>query len=187
MTHPPSVSRRLALHPGAPGAEAWGPDPIADKPARLAALHDLRVLDSVREEEFDRLTRWAVEHFGVPIALVLLIDADRQWFKSACNLGVPETPREMAFCNHTILSSRPTVVEDALSDPRFHGNALVEGDPGIRFYAGAPVITPDGYAVGTFCIIDRQPRTLSPTDRITLRQLAGLMLEELLLRKLCLP
>jgi len=166
--------------PGRPAG--WGPDPTRDKPARLAALHDLRVLDSVPEEAFDRLTRWAAGHFQVPIALVSLIDADRQWFKSACRLDAPETPRDVAFCNHTILSSRPTVVEDARSDPRFRGNPLVLGEPGIRFYAGAPVVTPDGYAVGTFCIIDRKPRRLPITDQFTLRQLAIMVMEELLER-----
>ncbi|MGQ9369414.1 GAF domain-containing protein [Azospirillum sp. ST 5-10] len=161
--------------------------PIRDEPARLAALHGLRVLDTVCEETFDRLTRWAVEAFRVPIALVSLVDADRQWFKSACNLGVPETPRDVAFCNHTILSRRPTVVEDAVSDPRFRDNPLVLGDPHIRFYAGAPIITPENYAVGTFCIIGREPRRFTVTEQYTLRQLAALVMEELLLRRERLP
>lgn len=164
------------------GEEDWGPDPVPDEPARLAALHGLRVLDSPREEEFDRLTRWAVSHFEVPIALVSLIDSDRQWFKSACNLDTPETPRDVAFCNYTILSSRPTVVEDARSDRRFQNNPLVQGEPGIRFYAGAPIITPHGFAVGTFCVIDRKPRRFPLTDQFTLRQLAGMVLDELILR-----
>lgn len=161
----------------------WGADPVRDEPSRLAALHGLRVLDTVREEEFDRLTRWAAEHFRVPTALVSLIDAERQWFKSACNFGVPETPRDVAFCNYTILSSRPTVVEDAFSDLRFRDNPLVSGEPHIRFYAGAPIVTLEGYAIGTFCIIDRQPRQFPIADQFTLRQLAGLVMEELLLRR----
>ncbi|WP_084536766.1 GAF domain-containing protein [Azospirillum halopraeferens] len=160
-----------------------GPAPIPDEPARLAALHGLRVLDTVREEEFDGLTRWAVEHFGVPIALVSLVDAERQWFKSACNLDVPETPRDVAFCNYTILSSRPTVVEDAFADPRFCNNPLVLGEPHVRFYAGAPIIMPEGYAIGTFCLVDRKPRCFSTTDRYTLRQLAALSVERLLERR----
>lgn len=163
--------------------EDFGPDPVRDEPARLAALHGLRVLDSVREEEFDRLTRWAVDHFQVPVALVSLVDADRQWFKSACNLGVPETSRDVAFCNFTILSSRPTVVEDALADPRFRNNPLVLGEPHVRFYAGAPIITADGYAIGTFCVVDRVPRHFPITDQYTLRQLAALTLEQLLARR----
>jgi len=161
----------------------WGPAIVHDEPARLAALHGLRILDSVPEEEFDRLTRWAVDHFQVPIALISLIDAERQWFKSTCNFGLPETLRDVAFCNYTILSRRPTVVEDACADPRFRNNPLVTGEPHIRFYAGAPIVTPEGYAIGTFCIIDRQPRRLALSDQYVLRQLAEMALDELLLRR----
>lgn len=176
----------IALYPDVaalPVGEDDDLEPIQDEPARLAALYGFRVLDTVREEAFDRWTRWAVDHFQVPIALVSLIDRDRQWFKSACNMDVRETPRDVAFCNYTILSRRPTVVEDALTDRRFRNNALVVGEPHIRFYAGAPIITPENYAIGTFCIVDRKPRSFPITDQYTLRQLAALVLEELLLRR----
>ena len=156
------------------------PAPIpTDEAARLAALRELDVLDTEPEERFDRLTRIAQDMFGTPIALVSLIDADRQWFKSAQGLGVAETSREVAFCSHAILGDEVMVVPDAAADPRFADNPLVTDDPDIRFYAGAPLTTSDGHAVGTLCVIDTQPREWSAAQSRVLRDLADVVEEEL--------
>jgi len=126
--------------------------------ARLRSLHALRILDSAPEQAFDLLTGLARSHFGVPMALISLVDEDRQWFKSAAGLDISETPRDVAFCAHAIVSERSLVVENALADPRFAENPLVTDDPKIRFYAGAPLITADGFRIGTFCVMDLVPR-----------------------------
>ena len=146
--------------------------------ARLAALTSLCVLDTDPEARFDQFTRLASMTFNVPIALVSLVDQERQWFKSRCGLDARETPRSIAFCTHAVAARSLLVVEDACLDPRFADNPMVTGEPGIRFYAGQPVFS-DGYAVGTLCIIDRQPRTLSDAQRQCLRDLAGLVEIEL--------
>ena len=138
--------------------------------ARLEALRQYAVLDSDAEQGFDELVRVASILCGTPISLVSLVDADRQWFKARHGLDATETPRDQAFCAHAILGDTPLVVPDALRDQRFEHNPLVIGDPGIRFYAGAPLINPDGYALGTLCVIDRQPRALEAA------QLEGLQL-----------
>ena len=121
---------------------------------RLAALRALRILDSPPEEIFDSLTRLAALSFKAPIALVSLVDQNRQWFKSCIGLDVRQTDRDVAFCDHAIRGERTLVVPDATADPRFRNNPLVTGDPSIRFYAGAPLISPDGDKFGTLCIID---------------------------------
>ena len=148
--------------------------PLPDnEPARLAALHALDVLDSAPEAEFDALVRAASLVCGVPISLISLIDAERQWFKA--NLGLPglaETPRDIAFCAHAILGDGLFEVPDAAQDPRFADNPLVGGQPDIRFYAAAPVCLGNGSRVGTLCVIDRQPRRLSDTQREALACLA---------------
>jgi diguanylate cyclase len=132
-----------------------------DEAARLKALQQLAVLDTPAEVAFDALARAAAALCGVPIAMVSLVDADRQWFKARVGLdSLRETPREQAFCAHTILQSEVFEVTDAQADPRFAGNPLVTGQQGIRFYAGAPVTLPGGAAVGTVCVIDRVPRQL---------------------------
>ncbi|MFG6468048.1 EAL domain-containing protein [Roseateles sp. BYS87W] len=143
-----------------------------DEAARLAALHQLGVLDTPAEAAFDALTAAAAALCGVPIALVSLVDGQRQWFKARVGLTADETPREQAFCAHTILGTEVFEVADALLDPRFAGNPLVTGEPGIRFYAGAPVRLAGGAAVGTVCVIDRVPRHLTATQREALAQLA---------------
>ncbi len=145
---------------------------------RLQALRASDLLDTDPEERFDRFTRLARRLFGVPIALVSLVDGTRQWFKSRDGLDATETPREISFCGHVILESGVFVVEDARADVRFADNPLVTEAPGIRFYAGAPVHTPDGAAIGTLCIIDREPRTFSQDDRAALDDLARLVEHE---------
>ncbi len=143
----------------------------------MAELRRLDVFDSPVEEAFDRLTRIAAAHFQVPIALVSLVDTDRQWFKSLVGLAVRETVRDVAFCSHAILGTEPMVIEDAFEDQRFSDNPLVTGDPSIRFYAGAPIVSHAGHALGTVCVIDRKPRTLSAPDRIMLKELAALAMD----------
>ena len=140
--------------------------------ARLAELRRLRILDTEAEQGFDDITRRASKLFNVPIALISLIDDRRQWFKSRVGLQAPETPREHAFCSHAILRNEPMVVEDALLDDRFKQNPLVTGDPNIRFYAGAPLVTLNGFALGTLCVIDRVPRQLSKPHLETLQFLS---------------
>ena len=150
-----------------------------DESNRLAQLRALTILDTDAEERFDRITRLAQRLFGVPIALVSLVDEDRQWFKSVIGLDVPETPREQSFCAHAILGSEVLYVPDATVDPRFADNPLVVFDPGIRFYAGYPIAGPDGGKLGTLCVIDRVPRDLSASDTESLRDLAEMVEREI--------
>ncbi len=144
-----------------------------DEEMRLAALARLHLLDTPSEERFDRITRSAVHGLQVPIALISLVDANRQWFKSCQGLSSRETPRSISFCAHTILRNDLLVVPDTYLDPRFVDNPLVTGEPFIRFYAGHPLVAPDGSNVGTLCIIDRHPRTMSAADLQILRDLAA--------------
>ncbi|NHZ89957.1 PAS domain S-box protein [Massilia sp. CCM 8733] len=146
---------------------------------RVRALCALCVLDTPQEDRFDRLTRLASAVLAVPIALVSLVDAQRQWFKSRVGLDTTETPRAISFCTHTVAQREMLVVEDALRDARFAANPLVTGAPGIRFYAGQPVFSHDGEAVGTLCIIDTVPRSFDEAARETLRDFAGLVEDEL--------
>ncbi|RZL65003.1 MAG: GAF domain-containing protein [Variovorax sp.] len=141
--------------------------PPARQPAteadRLAELKRLAILDSSEEQAFDDITRMAASLCGTPIALITLLDDKRQWFKSRVGLQATETPREVSFCTHAIQTPDvPFVVRDALEDPRFVANPLVTGDPNIRFYAGAPLVTRSGNALGTICVIDRTPRDVTP-------------------------
>jgi anti-sigma regulatory factor (Ser/Thr protein kinase) len=133
-----------------------------DESARLAALRRYRILDTDPERPFDDLTLLASRICGTPIALITLVDADRQWFKSRVGLSTTETSRSVSFCSHAIEQTDLFVVPDARQDLTFRNNPSVTGDPHIRFYAGAPLITPDGQALGTLCVIDRVPRTLTP-------------------------
>lgn len=159
------------------------PEP-ADEAARLQALRQLQVLDTPAEERFDRITKMARRLFDTPIALVGLVDASRLWFKSVQGLPIRETPRAVSFCGHAILESSTLVVEDALLDERFANNPLVLDDPNIRFYAGEPLIDPEGHCLGTLCIIDRKPRNLSKEERGTLSDLAAMAIEELMVVQL---
>ena len=146
---------------------------------RLDALRSLNILDSNPEERFDRLTRLAKRLFGVPIALVSLVDADRQWFKSCVGLKATETPRDVSFCGHAILQDDIFLIPDASVDERFSDNPLVTENPHVRFYAGCPLAVPNGSKLGTLCIIDVVPRDLSPDDLSLLRDLARMAEQEL--------
>jgi diguanylate cyclase (GGDEF)-like protein len=154
------------------------PMPLAEA-TRLDTLRSLNILDTCPEERFDRLTRLAKRLFGVPIALVSLVDADRQWFKSCIGLSATETPREISFCGHAILEDEIFLVPDATLDERFHDNPLVLDEPRIRFYAGCPLTVPNGSKLGTLCLIDVEPRTLGPDDLHLLRDLARMAEQEL--------
>lgn len=147
---------------------------------RLSTLKSLDLLDSPPEERFDRVTRIAKGSFDVPIALVSLIDENRQWFKSCFGLNVRQTERDISFCGHAILGRDIFVIEDALADERFADNPLVTGAPFIRFYAGCPLRAPNGDTIGTLCIIDQRKRTFSETDRQELSYLGALVEQELI-------
>ncbi|MGE0398880.1 MAG: diguanylate cyclase [Kofleriaceae bacterium] len=144
---------------------------------RLAALRRYMLLDSLPEPEFDRVTELAAKLLGVPIALVTLIDSERQWFKSCFGLDATETSRDDAFCAHALFDSTPLVVPDAREDVRFAYNPYVIGEPHVRFYAGAPLMTREGYALGTLCVIDREPRTLGQREVETLSSLASVVVD----------
>lgn len=146
---------------------------------RLAELHALDILDTPREERFDRVVRLLKLVLRVPIAYMSLIDSDRQWMKSACGLKTIETPRDISFCGHAILSDEIMIVPDALEDDRFRDNPLVIGDPYIRFYAGRPLRGPGGSKVGTLCIADRSPRTPRADELEILSELASIVEREL--------
>lgn len=145
----------------------------ANEAERLAALARLEILDTPADAAFDELTGLAAELFDVPIALVSLIDRARQWFKSRHGLCVSETARDAALCSHVVHAGEMLVVEDALADARFADNPLVVGEPRLRFYAGAPVRSDEGYVLGTLCVIDRRPRRFDERSRTRLRQLAS--------------
>lgn len=144
----------------------------ADEEQRLQALRALGILDTSPEERFDRLTRMAKRLFGVKMVLINLVDAKRQWFKSRQGLDACETPRDISFCGHAVLSDELMHVSDAWLDPRFADNPLVTGAPQVRFYAGQPLHAPDGSRVGTLCLIDSSPRELDGEERELLKDLA---------------
>lgn len=146
---------------------------------RLASLQAMDVLFTPGEERFDRITRIAARLLGTPIALVSLVAKDCQWFKSVQGLSVSETPREISFCGHAILHDETLVVDDATKDQRFFDNPLVTGAPNIRFYAGHPIHSIDGNRVGTLCVIDRIPKTLTPDQLKVLQDLAAIAESEL--------
>lgn len=151
----------------------------SDETRRLQTLRDLRLLDTPPEERFDRVTRLAKQLFSTQIALVSLIDADRQWFKSRQGLDAQETHRDISFCGHAILDDKIMVVNDAEQDQRFCDNPLVCGDPSIRFYAGYPLAASDGSRVGTLCVIDDKPKEVSEEQLQLLRELGRMVEEEM--------
>lgn len=162
----------------------WIRPPVPeDEEPRLAAVRRLDILDTGPEERFDRLTRLAAALFGVPIALVSLVDRDRQWLKSCHGLATRETPREASFCAHAVFARQVMVVPDALLDPRFADNPLVTGEPRIRFYAGYPLVLPSGSCAGTLCVIDTRPRRPDGAAIQHLRDLGGLVEQELTIRE----
>ena len=139
---------------------------------RLASLVKSSLLDTPRDRDIDRLIFTIAQAFRVPIATLTLIDANRQWFKSAVGLEVTETSRDVAFCAHTIIQSDVLVVEDTTQDIRFRDNPLVVHPPSVRFYAGAPVLSTDGLPLGSLCIVDRTPRHMTKHEVMFLKQLA---------------
>ncbi|GEM_PF-2840451 len=159
--------------------------PVAhNEEERLAALHRYNIMDTDPEDAFDRITRIASWAFKTPIALVSLVDGHRQWFKSNHGLDVKQTHKDISFCSHAILQDEAFVVSDATKDERFCNNPLVTGDPNVAFYAGHPLITFDGYKLGTLCLIDQNPRPgrLSAEEKLILKDLASLVIDELELR-----
>lgn len=153
-----------------------------DEYARLLDLAQYEVLDTPREETFDRITRLAARLLGTPVAVINFVDQFRQWGKSAVGLGDTTAPRQDSFCAWTILQDTPLVVEDARTDPRFHDNPMVTGAPHIHMYAGAPLRTPAGHNIGTLCVTDDRPHPLTEEDRQALQDLADLVVSELELR-----
>ena len=154
------------------------PIPDNDK-ERLAALRELLILDTPPEERFDKVARFAAEEFDVPIALLSLVDENRQWFKANVGLDACETGRDISFCAHAILQPDILVIPDARADERFADNPVVTGEPHVIFYAGAPLKLASGFAVGTLCLIDHKPRELDATELAILSTLRDLLLEEL--------
>lgn len=150
-----------------------------DEAERLEALRSYHVLDTEPEREFDDIVRIASRICGTPVGLITLLDEKRQWFKARTGLDLTETDRRLAFCSHTILGRDPLVVEDAALDHRFAHNPLVADAPGVRFYAGAPLVTPDGHALGSLCVIDLQPRELDPGQVSALEALARTVVRQL--------
>jgi len=155
----------------------------ANEEARVMALDKYAILDTDPEQFFDDLTLLASHVCNTPIALISLVDEDRQWFKSRVGLNASETSRDIAFCSTAILQTDVFVIPDALADERFRDNPLVVSDPHIRFYAGAPLINEDGYALGTLCVVDRAPRELAPEQKEALKALSRLVLAQLEFRR----
>jgi GAF domain-containing protein len=150
---------------------------------RLNILWQYDVLDTVPEEVFDDLTDLAAHICEAPIALISLVDEDRQWFKSKIGMSVSETSRDISFCAHAIMQDGLFIIPDASKDPRFKNNPLVTGPQKIRFYAGAPLITPDGHALGSLCVLDNKPRQLNSEQQQALRVLAHHVVSQLELRR----
>lgn len=156
---------------------------LSQEAARLEALRQYKILDTPSEQAYDDFTLLASVICQVPIALISLMDAKRQWFKSKIGWEINETSRDIAFCAYAVSSDKTIVVNDALSDERFFNNPLVTSAPGIRFYAGAPLITPEGFYLGNLCVIDHVPRDLSESQKKTLEAIARQVVAQLELRR----
>lgn len=154
-----------------------------DEADRVADLHRFEVLDTPPDIELDQITRLAAQICGTPIALITLVDSDRQWFKSKIGITIDETSRDIAFCAHAIMQHELFIVPDATKDRRFARNPLVQSSPHIRFYAGAPLVSPDQHALGTLCVIDRVPRRLTAEQKDALRALSALVMSHLELHR----
>jgi GAF domain-containing protein len=154
----------------------------SDEQNRLQLLRSYGILDTAPEEEFDDITRAASLVCGTPIATITLIDESRQWFKSRVGLDSQESPREFSFCAQAMEHPEPFIVPNAEKDPRFSHNPLVTGDPNIRFYCGMPLRS-EGMGLGTLCVIDRSPRTLTPEQMQILKVLSEAVLSRLQLRR----
>ncbi len=150
---------------------------------RLEVLWQYDVLDTVPEQVFDDLTELAARICEAPIAMITLVDEKRQWFKSKVGVTISETSRDVSFCGHAILQQELFIVPDATRDERFANNPLVVTEPKIRFYAGAPLVTPDGHALGTLCVIDKVPHTLKPDQKRALQILSRHVMTQLELRR----
>ena len=150
---------------------------------RLKVLWQYSVLDTMPEEIFDDLTELAARICEAPVAMITLVDEDRQWFKAKVGVSINETSRDISFCAHAITQPGLFIVPDATRDERFAKNPLVKSDPKVRFYAGAPLVSPDGYALGTLCVIDKVPRELRPEQKQALRILARHVVSQLELRR----
>lgn len=148
---------------------------------RLKSLYMMDLLDKKDDERFDRLTRTAKTTFDVPIAVISLLDRDRQWLLSRSGVDTYETPRNLSFCAHAILEEGVFIVKDTLADPRFAENPFVVGEPWVRFYAGCPVRLPDGAIAGTICVIDTYPRPFSSAEINTLLDFAAIVEDEFLI------
>jgi len=157
--------------------------PPSIEAARIAALNRYAILDTEPEQSFDDLVILAAYVCKTPMAMLSLVDEHRQWFKSKVGVQVRETPREVSICSHAIRQEDLFVVPDTLEDPRFRENVLVVGEPRIRFYAGAPLINEDGFALGTLCVVDREPRELDEDQRSALMSLRRLALAQMELRQ----
>jgi GAF domain-containing protein len=158
--------------------------PVPENEAeRLKALKQYNILDTTPEQAFDDITLLASFICDTPISLITLLDETRQWFKAKVGLQVTETPREVAFCNHALTQPEMLIIQDARADERFASNPLVTGDPNIRFYAGSQLVTPDGYPLGTLCVIDQTPRELRQNQLLALEALSRQVISQLELRR----